>query len=44
MRQYGGHYKVNGPPINVLATPDQIIEILPHIPSELQLHPIKLKM
>ena len=43
MRQYGGHYKVNGPPVNVPATLDQIIDILPHMPSNLQLHPIKLK-
>ena len=43
MRQYGGHYKVNGPPVNVPATLDQIIEILPHMASELQLHPVKLK-
>ena len=43
MRQYGGHYKVNGPPINVPATLDQIIDILPSMPSNLQLHPIKLK-
>ena len=34
MRQYSGHYKVNGTPVNVLATLDQIIEILPHTPSE----------
>ena len=43
MRQYGGHYKVNGPPVNVPPTLDQIIEILPCIPSDLQLHPMKLK-
>ena len=43
MRQYVGHYKVNGPPVNALVTLDQIIEILPHMPSELQLHPVKLK-
>ena len=43
MRQYGGHYKVNGPPVNVPAALDQIIEILPCIPHELQLHPMKLK-
>ena len=43
MRQYGSHYKVNGPPVNVPATLDQIIDILPHMPSELQLHPVKLK-
>ena len=43
MRQYGGHYKVNGPPVNVPATLDQITDILPHMPSELQLHSVKLK-
>ena len=43
MRQYGGHYKVNGPPVNVPATLDQIIDILPCMPSELKLHPLKLK-
>ena len=43
MRQYGSHYKVNGPPVNVPATLDQIIDILPCMPSELQLHPVKLK-
>ena len=43
MRQYGSHYKVNGPPVNVPATLDQIIEILPCMPSDLQLHPVKLK-
>ena len=43
MRRYGGHYKVNGPSVNVQATLDQIIEILHHMPSELQLHPVKLK-
>ena len=43
MRRYGDHYKVNGPPVNVPATLDQIIDILPHMPNELQLHPVKLK-
>ena len=43
MGRYGGHYKVNGPPFNVPATLDQIIEILPHMPSQLLLHPVKLK-
>ena len=43
MRQYESHYKVNGPPVNVPATLDQIIEILPHMPSKLQQHPVKLK-
>ena len=35
MRWYGGHYKVNGPAVNVPATLDQITDILPHMPSEL---------
>ena len=43
MKRYGGHYKVNGPPVNVPATLDQIINILPCMPSDLQLHPVKLK-
>ena len=43
MRRYGGHYKVNGPPVNIPATLYQIIDILPRMPSELQLHPVKLK-
>ena len=43
MRWYGGHYKVNCPPVNVPTTLDQIIEILPCMSSELQLHPVKLK-
>ena len=43
MRQYGGHYKVNGSPVNVPATLDQITDIFPCMPSDLQLHPIKLK-
>ena len=34
MRQYGGHYKVNGPPVNIPAALDQIIEILPCMPSD----------
>ena len=43
MRQYDGYYKVNDAPVNVPATLDQIIEILSRMPSELQLHPMKLK-
>ena len=43
MRQYGGHYKLNGLPVNDPATLDQIIEIFPHMPSDLQLHPVQLK-
>ena len=43
IRRYGGHYKINGPPVNVPATLDQIARILPCMPGELQLHPLKLK-
>ena len=43
MRQYGGHYKRNGPPVIVSATLNQIIDILLHMSSEMQLHPVKLK-
>ena len=43
MKRYGGHYKVNGPPVNVPATLDQIIDILPRMPTYLQLHPVKPK-
>ena len=35
MKQYGGHYKVNSPPVSVPATLDQIINILSHMPSDL---------
>ena len=44
MRWYGGHYKVNGSTVNVPARLDQIIDILPHMPSELQLNSVKTKM
>ena len=43
MKQYGGHYKVNGPPVNIPAKLDQIVEMLPQMPNELQLIPLKLK-
>ena len=43
MRRYGGHYKINCPPVNVLSTLDQIVNILPCMPNQLQLHPLKLK-
>ena len=43
MRKYGGHYKINGPPVNVPATLDHIVEILPRMLNDLQLHPLKLK-
>ena len=34
---------MNGPLVNVPASLDQVIDILPRMPSELQLHPLKLK-
>ena len=40
MRRYGGHYKISGPPVNVPATLDQVINILPRMPSQLQLYPL----
>ena len=43
MRKYGGHYKANGPCVNVLTTLDQVIHIFPHMSDQLQLHPVKLK-
>ena len=30
-------------PVNVPATLDQVIDMLPHMPKQLQLHPLKLK-
>ena len=43
MRSYGGHFKVSGPPVNVPTTLDQVINMLPRMPNQLQLYPIKLK-
>ena len=43
MRRYGGHYKVNGPPVNVPTKLNHFIEMLPCLPHQLQLCPIKLK-
>ena len=43
MKRYGGHYKVNGPCVNVPTQLDQVLKILPRMPNELQLHPLKLK-
>ena len=43
MKRYGGHYKGNGPCVNVWTQLDQVLKILPWMPSELQLHPLKLK-
>ena len=38
-----GHYKVDGPPINVPTTLDKICSILPCIPDEAHVYPMKLK-
>ena len=43
IRRYGGHCKINGPPFNVPAKVDKIVEMLPRMPNELQLIPLKLK-
>ena len=43
MKRYRGHYKVNGPCVNVPTQLDQVIKIWPWMPSELQLYPLKLK-
>ena len=41
--RYGSHYKVDGPPVNVPVTLDKICKILPRIPDEAQVYPMKLK-
>ena len=41
--RYDSHYKVDGPPINVPTTLDKICSILPHIPDEAHVYPMKLK-
>ena len=43
MRRYGGHYKVNGQPVNVPAKLDHLITILPCMAKDLRLYPVKLK-
>ena len=43
VRKYGAHYKVNGPPVNVPTTLNQVIDMLPRMPQQLQIHPLKLK-
>ena len=34
---------MNGAPVNVPATLDHVLDILPRVPNQLQLHPMKLK-
>ena len=43
MQKYGAHYKVNGPPVNVPTTLNQVIDMLPCMPQQLQIHPLRLK-
>ena len=43
MQKYGAHYKVNGPRVNVPTTLNQVIDMLPRMPQQLQVHPLKLK-
>ena len=43
MTRYGGHYKAYGPYVNVPTQLDQVLKFLPRMPSELQLHALKLK-
>ena len=43
MKRCGGHCKVNETSINVPTQLDQVLKILPQMPNELQLHPLKLK-
>ena len=42
-QKYGVHYKVNGLPVNVPTTLNQVIDMLPCMPQQLQIHPLKLK-
>ena len=41
MWHYSGHYKMNGAPVNVPATLDHVLNILPRMSNQLQLHPLK---
>ena len=43
MHRYGGHYKMNGPPVNIPTTLDHVINILPCMPQQLHVQPLKLK-
>ena len=43
MWKYEAHYKVNGPPVNVPTTLNQVIDMLPCMPQQLQIYPLKLK-
>lgn len=43
MHRAGSHFKVNGPCVNVPTTLNKVCELLPRIPDEAQLVPMKLK-
>ena len=43
MHRAGSHFKVNGPFVNVPTTLNKVCELLPQIPDEAQLVPMKLK-
>ena len=43
MHRAGKHFKVNGPCVNVPTTLNKVFELLPRIPDEAQLVPMKLK-
>ena len=38
-----GTFQTNGAPVNVPATLDHVLDVLPRMPNQLQLHPVKLK-
>ena len=43
LRRYGSHYKINGPPVNVPAPLDQVIDIFPRVPNELLITSTEVK-
>ena len=43
LHRAGSHYKINGPCVNVLTTLSRVCKLLPRLPDEAQLIPMKLK-
>ena len=41
--RYGSQYKVHGGCTNVPSSLDEIVDILPRMPNDIQFHPMKLK-
>ena len=41
--RYGSQYKIHGGCTNVPSSLDQIMDILPRMPNDIQFHPMKLK-